>query len=85
MSIEETIKQYVAENILFSDDGYDQPDDISFLEEGIIDSLGVLELSIFVEQTYGLKVDPQDLKPENFDSVTNLAAYIRRRQTAVPA
>ncbi len=83
MTIEATIRQYVAENILFSDNGYEHPNDTSFLDEGIIDSLGVLELSIFVEDTYGLRVEREDLTPENFDSVTNLAAYIRRKQVAV--
>ena len=82
MEIEEKIKQYLAENILFSDDGYDYPEDASFLDEGIIDSVGVLELLMFVNNTFGVTVEQQDLKPENFDSVTNLAAYIRR-QTAV--
>ena len=84
MSIEDQIKQYVAENILFSDNGYTYPDDVSFLEEGIIDSLGVLELSMFVEETFGFQVVQQDLTPENFDSVNNLAAYIRKK-TAVLA
>ena len=84
MRIEDQIKQYVAENILFSDNGYTYPDNVSFLEEGIIDSLGVLELSMFVEETFGFQVMQQDLTPENFDSVNNLAAYIRKK-TAVLA
>ncbi|MCA9923454.1 MAG: acyl carrier protein [Anaerolineales bacterium] len=84
MQIEEKIKQYLAENILFSDDGYAYAEDASFLEEGILDSVGMLELALFVGETFGLEVDRQDLKPENFDSVANLAAYVRR-QTAVLA
>jgi acyl carrier protein len=84
MNIEEKIKQYVAENILFSDNGYPLPEDASFMEAGIIDSLGVLELAMFVEESFGLKVDQQDMVPQNFDSVTQLAAYIRQRATAVP-
>lgn len=79
MIIEEAIKQYIAENMLFSDDGYAYPDDVSFLEEGILDSLGVLELSLFIEETFGFRPEQKDLKPENFDSVINLAAYIRRQ------
>ncbi len=84
MQIETIIKQYLVENILFSDDGYTYPEDASFLDEGIVDSVGVLELSMFVSETFGLTVDRKDLKPENFDSVANLAAYVRRR-TAVLA
>lgn len=79
MKIEAHIRQYVAENFLFSDNGYELPDDTSFLEEGIIDSTGVLELVLLVEQTFGVRVADEDLIPDNFDSVTNLAAYVRRK------
>jgi acyl carrier protein len=79
MSIEDQIKQYVAENFLFSDDGYTLPDEASFLEEGIVDSTGVLELILFVEETYGITVDNEDVLPENFDSVSQLSAFIRSK------
>lgn len=79
MTIKEQIKQYVAENFLFTDDGYQLSDDASFLEEGIVDSTGVLELVMFVEETFGFAVQDEDIVPDNFDSVTNLAAYIGRK------
>jgi acyl carrier protein len=81
MTIELQIKQYVAENFLFSDDGYTLPEEASFLEEGIVDSTGVLELILFVEETYGITVANEDVLPENFDSVTKLAAFIRRKMS----
>lgn len=84
MNIEDKIKQYVAENILFSENGYQFPDDASFMDEGIIDSLGVLELALFVEENFGFVVDRNDLTPGNFGSVTELAAFIRQH-TAVTA
>jgi len=77
--LEEQIRQYVADNFLFSDDGYPLSDDASFLEEGIVDSTGVLELVMFVEETFDLTVEDQEIVPENFDSVGQLAAYIRRK------
>ena len=77
--LEEQIRQYVAINFMFSDDGYSLPDDASFLEEGIVDSTGVLELVMFVEETFDLTVEDQEIVPENFDSVGQLAAYIRRK------
>ena len=82
MQIEDEIKQYLAKNILFSDEGYDYPEDASFLDEGIVDSVGVLELLMFVSKTFGVTVNQDDIKPENFDSVANLAAFVRR-QTVV--
>jgi acyl carrier protein len=78
MTIEEQIKHYVSENFLFSDGEYELPDEASFLDEGIVDSTGVLELILFVEETYGITVANEDVLPENFDSVTRLAAFIRR-------
>jgi len=79
MTIEEQIRQYVADNFLFSDDGYQLSDDVSFLEEGIVDSTGVLELVMFVEDTFGITVQDEEIVPENFDSVSWLAAYTRRK------
>jgi len=79
MTIEDQIRQYVADNFLFSDDGYQLSDDVSFLEEGIVDSTGVLELVMFVEETFSVAVRDEEIVPENFDSVSRLAAYVRRK------
>lgn len=82
MEIETEIRSFVARNLLFSDGGYSYPDDISFLREGIIDSLGVLELVTFAGGKFGISVEPTEVTPENFDSVSRLASYIRRKQNA---
>jgi acyl carrier protein len=79
METEAQIRQYVAQNLLFSDNGFEYDDDDSFLQEGIIDSVGVLELVLFVEETFGVTVDDQEITPDNFDSVTKLASYIRSK------
>ncbi len=81
--IEETIRTYIAENILFSDNGYHYTDDASFLEEGIVDSMGIMELVTFVSETFGISVEDEDLVPDNFDSVNKLTAYIRRKSPAL--
>ena len=79
MEIEAQIRNYVAQNLLFSDNGFGYADDDSFLQEGIVDSVGVLELVLFVEETFGVTVDDQEIVPDNFDSVNKLAAYVRRK------
>ena len=85
-NIEEMIRTYIAENILFSDNGYPYADDASFLEEGIVDSMGIMELVMFVEEQFGITVEDEELVPDNFDSVSRLAAYIRAKsQIAVGA
>jgi len=77
--VEEKIRAYIAENILFSKNGYTHADDASFLENGIIDSMNVLELVVFVEENFGITVDDQEVVPENFDSVSSLAGYVRKK------
>lgn len=74
------IRAYIAQNILFSGDSYPYPDEASFLDEGIVDSMNVLELVSFVEGTFDIKVNDHDIVPANFDSVSSLAAYIQSRQ-----
>jgi len=79
MSIETLIRRYILENFLFTDDEGRLRDDASFLEEGIVDSTGVLELVMFVEETFGITVDDEEILPENFDSVAQLAGYVRQK------
>jgi len=79
MTIEDNIKDYIARNLLFSDNGFPYADDASFLDEGIVDSVGVMELVTFVEESFGLKVNDFEITPDNFDSVSRLAKYIRSK------
>jgi acyl carrier protein len=79
MEIEAQVRKYVAQNLLFSDNGFEYDDDDSFLQEGIVDSVGVLELVLFVEETFGVNVNDQEITPDNFDSVNKLANYIRSK------
>jgi acyl carrier protein len=79
MSIKSSIRAYVLENFLFTDDESSLEDSASFLEEGIVDSTGVLELVMFVEETFQIAVDDEDIIPENFDSVLGLVQYIEHK------
>lgn len=81
MSMKEQIRQFIAENFLFNPDGFDLSDDASFLDEGVVDSTGTLELVMFVEETFGVDVGDNEIEPENFDSVNKLAAYIARKSS----
>jgi acyl carrier protein len=80
MTIEYNIKEYIADNLLFSSNGFKYSDETSFLEEGIVDSQGVMELVMFVEDKFHITVDDLDIVPDNFDSVNLLASYIRRKK-----
>ena len=77
--IEEKIRHYIADNILFSGNGYPYSDDTSFLENGVVDSMNVMELVAYVEDHFKINVEDSEIVPANFDSVTNLARYLRSK------
>lgn len=79
--IETQIRQYINESILFSDDTIQYTDTDSLLAEGIVDSVGVMDLVLFVEQAFSVDVDDRDITPDNFDSIERLAGYIRGKQS----
>jgi acyl carrier protein len=75
------IKKFMVENFLFgNENGLEES--TSFLEEGILDSTGVLELVNFLEEELGINVDDEELIPENLDSINNVSAYIERKLAA---
>jgi acyl carrier protein len=75
------IRRYVVEAFLFGqDDGL--ADDSSFLEQGILDSTGVLELVAHIESTYGIRVNDDELLPDNLDSINAISDFIDRKRLA---
>jgi acyl carrier protein len=78
--VRELLRSYLAANVLFSDNGYPYPDDASFLENGVVDSMSVMELVMFTEKTFSVSISDKEIIPANFDSVENLAAFILRKQ-----
>ena len=80
MTMKKTIRQYILENILFTEDESALQDDDSFLAGGIIDSTGVLEIILFIEETFGIKVNDDEMLPVNLDSVDKLVAFIKHKQ-----
>jgi acyl carrier protein len=83
MTIEAQIKNYIAANLLFSETGFPYADDASFLKEGIIDSLGVMELVEFVQKELGVPVEQTEVTPAHFDSVAKLADFVRRKRPSM--
>jgi len=81
MSVQHEIRQFIIDNFLMGQDSDDLKDDSSFLEEGVIDSTGVLELVGFLEENYNIKVEDEELIPENLDSIKNICAYIKLKRS----
>ena len=82
--IRENIRTFVIQNFLFGD-GSGLQDQESFLEAGIIDSTGVLELVGFLESTFGIAVRDEDLVPANLDSVERASKFVERKLSDVEA
>jgi acyl carrier protein len=72
------IKAFIMGNFLFGND-QDLNDDTSFLDEGIIDSTGILELVSFLEEEFDISVEDDEILPENLDSITNVTAYLEKK------
>jgi acyl carrier protein len=79
MTTAEKIRQFITTNF-YVPDPTKLADDASFLDHGIIDSTGVLEVVIFLEETFGIVVGDSEMLPDNLDSVQNLVAYVERKQ-----
>jgi acyl carrier protein len=78
------VREFIVENFLFGD-GEKLKDDTSFMEEGIIDSTGILELVFFLEETFGFSVEDDELVPDNMDSLQNISRFIDRKLSASSA
>lgn len=72
------LRRFIVDNFLFGEDGHFTDDD-SFLEKGIIDSTGVLELAAFLEERFRVHVEDDELLPENLDSINRLVQFVTRK------
>ena len=75
-TIAQQIRQFVASNFLYGQSADQVTDDQSFLDTGVIDSTGVLELVAFVEQEFGIAVADRELVPDNLDSIARVARFV---------
>jgi acyl carrier protein len=77
--VKRRLREFVAKNFYLADPAsFD--DASSFLDRGVIDSTGVLELVSFVEAEYGIAVADEDIVPDNFDSIDALAGFVARKK-----
>lgn len=86
LSIEQEVRSFIVENYLLAREDSLNNDD-SFLEKGIFDSTGILELVSFVEHKYNIELEPDELVPENLDSIASLSRFLQRKvdgQNAIP-
>lgn len=81
MTSEAKIKNYILENYLFTDDQSALDSNDSFLNKGILDSTGILEVIYFLEDEFGIKIADEEMVPENLDSVKNIVDFLQRKSS----
>lgn len=77
IEVKEKLRTYLRENFPAAASS-SVGDDTSLLEEGIVDSMGILSLVTFLEDEFGMEISDDDLVGENFDSISALQAFVER-------
>lgn len=83
MSLHQTIRGFVVDNFMFGEES-GLKGDSSFLDEGIVDSTGILELVAFIEREYDIRIADDELVPDNLDSIDRVAAFIEKKRGYEP-
>lgn len=74
------VRGFILDNYLFTDDESALGLDESLLDRGIVDSTGMLEIIMFIEDELGVSVEDEEMVPENLDSVNRIAAFVKRKK-----
>jgi len=81
MEIENKIRQFILKNLYYAEEAF-IGDEVSFLETGVIDSMGVMELVAFVRSEFGVEAARKEIVVENFDSIRKLADFCAEKTLA---
>ncbi len=81
-NISRSVREFIVDNFLLGEEDDDFTNNRSFLESGVIDSMGILELITFVEDTYEMDIADDELVPENLDSVNRVTKFIQSKKAA---
>ena len=77
--IKNIVNQFIIKNFLFSDQKENIDENLSLYEKGIIDSTGVLEIVDFLEETFGIEIEDDELVPDNLDSIKKMSKFVQRK------
>lgn len=84
MNYPDEVRAFVVSNFLFGD-ASSLDNDTSLLGSGIVDSTGILEMIMFLEQQFTIMVAPEEMVPDNLDSVNRIARFIARKHPMIAA
>jgi acyl carrier protein len=78
-SVRTDLKGFIVESFLFGNKNQTFTDSDSFMDKGIVDSTGILELTSYIEEKYGIAIKDEEMIPDNLDSINNLVGFIARK------
>ena len=73
------ISRFIKDNFLLSDKTENLNEDVSLYEKRIVDSTGILEIVDFLEETFGIKIEDDELVPDNLDSINKMSNFVQRK------
>jgi acyl carrier protein len=81
-AIEADVRSFLGRNFPLADAARSLPANADFLDEGIIDSTGVLELVDFLEDRFAVRISDDELTPENLNSIDNIVRFVGTKSAA---
>lgn len=82
MHTRQQVHNFIAERFLFDANATIDPS-ASLIKAGILDSTGAMELVMFLEETFGIRLADQELIPDNLDGIDRIVALINRKRAAI--
>lgn len=80
MTIQDRVREFIVESF-YAEDPAEVTDDISLIDSGLVDSTGMLDVILFLEGEYGIRVLDRETTPQNLETITRIAAYVSRKRT----
>ena len=80
MNTDEIIKKFIVEEIISDNENRDLNNTDSLIESSIIDSLGIQNLMLFLEKEFNIKVNDEEVLPENFENIEAISSFVNRKK-----
>jgi acyl carrier protein len=84
MTIEQRVRAFILETFYVGEPD-ELTDDVSLLDSGIVDSTGMMEVILFLEREYAIRIQDHETVPENLESISQIAAFIERKRSGTTA
>jgi acyl carrier protein len=78
MEIEETVKRFIISELMMGKRDEILENTFSLIENGVLDSLGIMRLIQFIEEDFSFSIEDEDILPENFENIESISHFIKR-------